>query len=288
MGKQVLLESNEEWMPASLCSKNDEGNMTFWVSNWRNEPLLIKKNQIVGVVSREWKVYEGKEGKEVNMLDIDKKPSLKGEWRKKEVERLLNENGEIPSGIFRRIISECSEVFAIEDSELTQTGMVECKIELEKNNPICQKCRPVPLALQEKVKQMLKDMEARKIIKIGNGKSLWVPWEQIRVVPKEVPEVKIETKAKRGRRAMQKDVVNQVHIWEKDNFSVENMKFAGGKSCTQTRVLSASTYQRHGTPSRPPYTPLSATNKISLKSRRFHAVLCHVDIIYFERPILAI
>uniref|UniRef100_A0A8R1I9C8 Uncharacterized protein n=1 Tax=Caenorhabditis japonica TaxID=281687 RepID=A0A8R1I9C8_CAEJA len=28
MGKQVLLESNEEWMPASLCSKNDEGNMT--------------------------------------------------------------------------------------------------------------------------------------------------------------------------------------------------------------------------------------------------------------------
>uniref|UniRef100_A0A8R1ETQ1 CCHC-type domain-containing protein n=1 Tax=Caenorhabditis japonica TaxID=281687 RepID=A0A8R1ETQ1_CAEJA len=129
MGKQVLLESNEEWMPASLCPKNDEGNLTVRVSNWRNEPLLIKKNQIVGVVSREWKVYEGKEGKEVNMLDIDKKPSLQGDWRKKEVERLLNENGEIPSGMFRRIISEFSEVFAIEDSELTQTGMVECKIE---------------------------------------------------------------------------------------------------------------------------------------------------------------
>uniref|UniRef100_A0A8R1IJK0 RNA-directed DNA polymerase n=1 Tax=Caenorhabditis japonica TaxID=281687 RepID=A0A8R1IJK0_CAEJA len=144
---------------------NDEGNLTVRVSNWRNEPLLIKKNQIVGVVSREWKVYEGKEGKEVNMLDIDKKPSLQGDWRKKEVERLLNENGEIPSGMFRRIISEFSEVFAIEDSELTQTGMVECKIELEKDNPICQKCRPVPLALQEKVKQMLKDMEARKVIK---------------------------------------------------------------------------------------------------------------------------
>uniref|UniRef100_A0A8R1HUV1 Uncharacterized protein n=1 Tax=Caenorhabditis japonica TaxID=281687 RepID=A0A8R1HUV1_CAEJA len=28
MVKQMLLESNEEWMPASLCSKNDEGNMT--------------------------------------------------------------------------------------------------------------------------------------------------------------------------------------------------------------------------------------------------------------------
>uniref|UniRef100_A0A8R1DWM0 Uncharacterized protein n=1 Tax=Caenorhabditis japonica TaxID=281687 RepID=A0A8R1DWM0_CAEJA len=79
MGKQVLLESNKEWMPASLCSKNDEGNMTVSVSIWRNKPLLIKKNQIVGVVSREWKVCEGKEEKVVNMLDIDKKPSLKVE-----------------------------------------------------------------------------------------------------------------------------------------------------------------------------------------------------------------
>uniref|UniRef100_A0A8R1I4B5 Reverse transcriptase domain-containing protein n=1 Tax=Caenorhabditis japonica TaxID=281687 RepID=A0A8R1I4B5_CAEJA len=149
------------WIGEQIYSISDSSI----VSNWRNEPLLIKKSQIIGVVSREWKVYEGKEGKEVNMLDIDKKPSLKGEWRKKEVERLLNENGEIPSGMFRRIISEFSEIFAIEDGELTQTGMVECKIELEKDNPICQKCRPVPLALQEKVKQMLKDMEARKVIK---------------------------------------------------------------------------------------------------------------------------
>uniref|UniRef100_A0A8R1EQA9 CCHC-type domain-containing protein n=3 Tax=Caenorhabditis japonica TaxID=281687 RepID=A0A8R1EQA9_CAEJA len=136
MGKTVWLESNKEWKPASLCSKNDEGNITVSVSNWRNEPVLIKKNQIVGMVSREWKVCERKEEKVVKMLDIDKKPSLKREWRKKKVGRLLNETGEIPSGMFRRSISEFSEVFAIEDSELTQTGIVECKVELEKDNPI--------------------------------------------------------------------------------------------------------------------------------------------------------
>uniref|UniRef100_A0A8R1ECT5 Uncharacterized protein n=1 Tax=Caenorhabditis japonica TaxID=281687 RepID=A0A8R1ECT5_CAEJA len=38
--------------------------------------------------------------------------------------------------MFQRFISEFSEVFAIEDSELTQTGIVECKVELEKDNPI--------------------------------------------------------------------------------------------------------------------------------------------------------
>uniref|UniRef100_A0A8R1IR87 CCHC-type domain-containing protein n=1 Tax=Caenorhabditis japonica TaxID=281687 RepID=A0A8R1IR87_CAEJA len=38
MGKKVWLESNKEWMPARLCSKNDEGNMTVSVSSWRNEP----------------------------------------------------------------------------------------------------------------------------------------------------------------------------------------------------------------------------------------------------------
>uniref|UniRef100_A0A8R1HMP6 Uncharacterized protein n=1 Tax=Caenorhabditis japonica TaxID=281687 RepID=A0A8R1HMP6_CAEJA len=35
------------------------------------------------------------------------------------------------------------------------------------------------------------------------------------------------------------------------------------------RLLSAFTYQRHGTQSSPPYTLLSATNKISLSSRVF-------------------
>uniref|UniRef100_A0A8R1DVU2 Reverse transcriptase domain-containing protein n=1 Tax=Caenorhabditis japonica TaxID=281687 RepID=A0A8R1DVU2_CAEJA len=57
------------------------------------------------------------------------------------------------------------DIFAIEDNELTQTNMTECAIELEKEEPIRQKCRPVPLALQEKVRGMLKDMEERCVIK---------------------------------------------------------------------------------------------------------------------------
>uniref|UniRef100_A0A8R1IJ24 Reverse transcriptase domain-containing protein n=1 Tax=Caenorhabditis japonica TaxID=281687 RepID=A0A8R1IJ24_CAEJA len=128
-------------------------------------PLLIKKNHVIGVVTREWELLESKRDKAVNMLDLERKVPLKGNRRNDEVWRILVENGEVPDGNIRRIVSEFSDVFAIEDSELTQTDMVQCEIELEKGNPIRQKCRPVPLALQEKVKVMLEDMETRKVIR---------------------------------------------------------------------------------------------------------------------------
>uniref|UniRef100_A0A8R1HL46 CCHC-type domain-containing protein n=1 Tax=Caenorhabditis japonica TaxID=281687 RepID=A0A8R1HL46_CAEJA len=153
LGNNVLLESKEEWVPTSLCSKNENGNLTVLVSNWKDEPLLIKKN------------HSRKETRAVNMLDWIEKVPLKGNRRNDEVWRILVENGEVPDGNIRRIVSEFSDVFAIEESELTQTDMVQCEIELEKENPIRQKCRPVPLALQEKVKVMLEDMETRKVIR---------------------------------------------------------------------------------------------------------------------------
>ncbi|EFO97841.1 hypothetical protein CRE_15914 [Caenorhabditis remanei] len=43
--------------------------------------------------------------------------------------------------------------------------MAQCEIELEKSVPIRQKCRPVPLALHGKVKEMLTDMERRGVIR---------------------------------------------------------------------------------------------------------------------------
>uniref|UniRef100_A0A8R1EHV4 RNA-directed DNA polymerase n=1 Tax=Caenorhabditis japonica TaxID=281687 RepID=A0A8R1EHV4_CAEJA len=164
LGNSVLLESDEEWMPTSLCSKNENGNLTALVSNWKNEPLLIKKNHRIGVVTRGWELVVEKQHM-VNMMDLDKKEPLKGKVRAKEVLKILMENGIFPDGNIRRIVAEFSDVFAIEDSELTQTDMVQCEIEVEKSEPIRQKCRPVPLALQEKVKVMLKDMEERKVIK---------------------------------------------------------------------------------------------------------------------------
>uniref|UniRef100_A0A8R1EUJ5 Reverse transcriptase domain-containing protein n=1 Tax=Caenorhabditis japonica TaxID=281687 RepID=A0A8R1EUJ5_CAEJA len=166
LGDVILLESEKEWVPTSLCSKNEDGNVTILVSNWKDQPLLIKKNQVIGVGSRDWAMCKPEVAQAaINMMELGRKIPLEGARKKEAVLKILKENGEIPEGKIERIVAEFSDIFAIEDNELTQTNMTECAIELEKEEPIRQKCRPVPLALQEKVRGMLKDMEERCVIK---------------------------------------------------------------------------------------------------------------------------
>uniref|UniRef100_A0A8R1HV63 RNA-directed DNA polymerase n=1 Tax=Caenorhabditis japonica TaxID=281687 RepID=A0A8R1HV63_CAEJA len=165
LGKQVLLESSEDWIASSLCAENENGVLTAVVANWKDHPLLIKKNHIVGVVSRDWEICTKRKEMPVNMLELEQKPILRGRERNYQILKMLEVNGEISDGAIQNIILEYADVFAIEDSELTQTKLVQCKIELEKSNPIRQKCRPVPLALQEKVRLMLEEMERRKVIR---------------------------------------------------------------------------------------------------------------------------
>uniref|UniRef100_A0A8R1DLV5 RNA-directed DNA polymerase n=1 Tax=Caenorhabditis japonica TaxID=281687 RepID=A0A8R1DLV5_CAEJA len=60
---------------------------------------------------------------------------------------------------------------------------------------------------------------------IGDDEKLWIPWEQIRKVPKEVPEVHCETNARRGKRGRKKIAVNNVGKREKAQFDVENTNY---------------------------------------------------------------
>ncbi|CAI2353188.1 unnamed protein product [Caenorhabditis sp. 36 PRJEB53466] len=165
LGTQVLLESSEEWLPTSLCTTDEEGVMTAMVSNWTDSPLLIKKDQVIGVVTRDWRECGTEERKEVNMMELERTPPLTGKQRKEAVTRILSENGAISNAKLQRVVEEFSDVFAIEESELSQTKMGECVIELEKTTPVRQKCRPVPLALHDRVRAMLRDMEKRGVIR---------------------------------------------------------------------------------------------------------------------------
>ncbi|ULU04914.1 hypothetical protein L3Y34_017574 [Caenorhabditis briggsae] len=189
LGDDVLLESAEEWLPTSLCRKEENGKIMVVVSNWKDEPLLIKKHQPVGVVNREWKVVtEGKENHMVNMMELDKKEGLKGVERVRKVIEALRENGAFPDGTIQRVLEEYSDVFAMEDNELTQTGVL-----------------------------------------IGGEEKLWIPWEQLRKVPKEMAEVKCETEARRGQRGRKKkvavNVVEEGKHYEKDdgNLTLDNV-----------------------------------------------------------------
>ncbi|EFO88922.1 hypothetical protein CRE_06628 [Caenorhabditis remanei] len=212
LGEDMLLESTEEWVPTSLCRKENNGKMMVVVSNWRDQPLLIKKNRPIGVANRDWKlVSEEKESHVVNMMDLDGKEGLKGVERVREVIRVLKENGEFPDGI-SKILEECSDVFALRD-ELTQTRW-RIVVETTENSASVQF--------------------------MGGEEKLWIPWEQLRKVPKEIVDMKCETSARRGQRGRKKkavvNVVEQGKLCEgeKENLTLDNVKFyrkSDGEEC---------------------------------------------------------
>uniref|UniRef100_A0A8R1E9X5 Reverse transcriptase domain-containing protein n=1 Tax=Caenorhabditis japonica TaxID=281687 RepID=A0A8R1E9X5_CAEJA len=108
MGAQVLLESSEDWMANSLCTKNEKGILMAVVANWKDQPLLIKKNQVLGVVSSDWEIYEKENDFSVNMMELDrKKDTEKINMKEKEKVRLMLEDMEK-----RKIIKKCTSPWA--------------------------------------------------------------------------------------------------------------------------------------------------------------------------------
>uniref|UniRef100_A0A8R1EDA7 Uncharacterized protein n=1 Tax=Caenorhabditis japonica TaxID=281687 RepID=A0A8R1EDA7_CAEJA len=98
LGKQVLLESSEDWIASSLCAENENGVLTAVVANWKDHPLLIEKNHIVGVVSRDWEICTKRKEMPVNMLELEQKPILRGRERNYQILKMLEVNGEISDG----------------------------------------------------------------------------------------------------------------------------------------------------------------------------------------------
>ncbi|EFO97374.1 hypothetical protein CRE_16625 [Caenorhabditis remanei] len=75
---------------------------------------------------------------------------------------------------------------------------------------------------------------------MGGEEKLWIPWEQLRKVPKEIVDMKCETSARRGQRGRKKkavvNVVEQRKLCEgeKENLTLDNVKFyrkADGEEC---------------------------------------------------------
>lgn len=71
----------------------------------------------------------------------------------------------------RQIVTDHSTVFAVEDSELTQTSLVEDEIDTGDAKPIRQKARNVPLGAREELKKILDNLLDRGIIE--HSKSEW-------------------------------------------------------------------------------------------------------------------
>ena len=64
----------------------------------------------------------------------------------------------------KELLSEYQDVFALDNSELSSTDLVQHHIETGDVKPICQHPRRIPFALREKVDEMVQDMLEQGVI----------------------------------------------------------------------------------------------------------------------------
>ncbi|KAK6028431.1 zinc knuckle, partial [Ostertagia ostertagi] len=151
-----VLVSHHPLISDGICSINNK-ETAIPITNNTTQGVVLRKGEVVG----EWKNEEWIKPKHFepdrDMLDMNK-PS------KKDLQ-----NNRLPKTYWR--YSEKSQssrmkhdVFAVTDSELTQTDLVVHDIDTGDHKPIKQKTRPVPFAARKEFRGLLKDLVNRGIV----------------------------------------------------------------------------------------------------------------------------
>nr|CDJ81915.1 Zinc finger domain containing protein [Haemonchus contortus] len=108
-----------------------------------------------------------REGEEIRPLMMD---SGTHELTPEERRKVLHEQVRQSTGVDRlseevkNVLDEFPEAFSICDRELSKTDRVKMDIDTGEHKPIKMKARPVPLGVRKKLKELLTDLENRKII----------------------------------------------------------------------------------------------------------------------------
>ncbi|KAK6030232.1 hypothetical protein OSTOST_03640 [Ostertagia ostertagi] len=141
--------------------------ITIPIQNREHEPFVIKKGEKLG----EWGTEKWlTKWEDCTMLDqesfkisIDEKQKLLQE----QIQQNRKENS-IEEDLTSLLISY-ADVFAVCEKELSQTDLVRMSIDTGDSQPVKLKTRPVPLGLRKRLKEMLQDLEDRKIIEKSNS-----------------------------------------------------------------------------------------------------------------------
>ncbi|KAK6027021.1 zinc knuckle [Ostertagia ostertagi] len=151
-----------------------QGSTEISVANRDSQTWVVNKGEPFGEWSDEWSILPSKSiDMSGGMLDMQKHPVLPKSKRLKVLIEMLQQNrssGELSKELIG-ILGKFDETFAITDSELEHTSLVEHDIDVQGHPPIRQKTRPVPYSVRKKVDDMLSDLKDRKIIEESQS-----PW----------------------------------------------------------------------------------------------------------------
>ncbi|KAK6012479.1 zinc knuckle [Ostertagia ostertagi] len=167
-----VLWSRNPCIESGVCHIT-EGKAEISVVNRGNESWVINKGENIGEWSADTWVDPRIADIPGDMLCLHQSSEPEGAERTDLLIATLDTNrraGPMPREV-REVVVEFSEVFAISDTELTQTTLVQHDIDIGEHPPIKQKTRPVPYGIRDKVHTMLQDLKERNVIEDSQS-----PW----------------------------------------------------------------------------------------------------------------
>ncbi|KAL6727416.1 hypothetical protein Aduo_009295 [Ancylostoma duodenale] len=169
--KPCVFWSSSTMIADGVCEESTEGVTKIPFTNNTMEPIVLQKGQVIGEFGKEeWLDCKWLEPAS-DVLELRNKEGKTGEGRRlEELVEAVQKHGEQPVEMLH-LIEAYSDVFAINDSELTQTGLVTHNIDTGNHPPIKQKTRPVPIGARQEFKQIIKNLEERGIVR--KSRSEW-------------------------------------------------------------------------------------------------------------------
>ncbi|KAK6018806.1 zinc knuckle [Ostertagia ostertagi] len=163
---EKILKFNTDRINAGVCLI-EKGTTVIPVTNNSEHPWTLKKGDCIGNWTDETWYAPDSRITQSDMLQMQKPGKISHEQRLGELLTTLAKNRKekdhLPEELVN-VILEHNEVFAISDTELTQTDLVKYEIDIGEQAPIKQRTRQIPYSLRNKVEEMLLDLKHRKII----------------------------------------------------------------------------------------------------------------------------
>lgn len=134
------------------------------IINDREQPIILKEGEEIG----QWGTEKWREAwEELNPLMMDSGTvDMSKDERRNLLHELVRESSKVEKldDDIRALLDEFPNAFSVCDKELTGTNKVEMDIDTGDNKPIKMKARLVPLGIRKKLRELLADLESRKII----------------------------------------------------------------------------------------------------------------------------
>ncbi|VDP05610.1 unnamed protein product [Heligmosomoides polygyrus] len=166
---EAVLWSSTPFISDGLCHEDRNGAVEVPVVNRTSDPVVFRVGECVGDWGREQWISPAHVEASADMLDLStNSPPAVGTERIKALLCAIPHGNELNEEM-KELLGRYTDVFALTDTELTQTNLVVHEIDTGDSKPVKQKTRPVPIAARQEFKGIIKGLLERGIIEKSNS-----------------------------------------------------------------------------------------------------------------------